>query len=124
MSTKPLIRYRIEFETRRYERPGPQLCTKGVLVGIAGKREEAEKAIERGLELSTVADNRFYITLLYTYLVLGEYDKAGSVSKNQLADYYPFDAAIRDYSNAGKGECEAMTKDAQASRRPGWWSRG
>jgi eukaryotic-like serine/threonine-protein kinase len=92
---------------------------KAFWLAIAGKREEAEKAIDRGLELSTVADNRFYITLLYTYLVLGEYDKAGSVSKNQLADYYPFDAAIRDYSHAGKGECEAMTKDAQASAQAG-----
>src|SRR6266850_1235434 len=92
---------------------------KAFWLAIAGKREEAEKAIDKGLELSTVADNRFYITLLYTYLILGEYDKAGSVSKNQLADYYPFDAAIRDYSRAAKGECEATTKDAKASAQVG-----
>ncbi len=92
---------------------------KAFWLAIAGKREEAEKAIDKGLELSTVADNRFYITLLYTYLILGEYDKAGSVSKNQLADYYPFDAAIRDYSRQAKGECEAMTKDGQASAQAG-----
>jgi len=92
---------------------------KAFWLAIGRKREEAEKSIDRGLELSPVADNRFYITLLYTYLVLGEYDKAGSVSKNQLADYYPFDVAIRDYSHAGKGECEAMTKDAQASAQAG-----
>ncbi|SRR5258705_11455858 len=60
-----------------------------------------------------------YITLLYTYLILGEYDKAGLVSKNQLADYYPFDDAIRDYSRQAKGECEAMTKDGQASAQAG-----
>jgi tetratricopeptide (TPR) repeat protein len=66
-----------------------------------------------------VADNRFYITLLYTYLILVEYDKARSVSKNQLADYYPFDAAVRDYSRQAKGECESMTKDGQSSAQAG-----
>jgi len=36
-----------------------------------------------------------------------------------LADYYPFDDAIRDYSRQAKGECEAMTKDGQASAQAG-----
>ncbi len=92
---------------------------KAFWLATAGKREEAEKAIDKGLELSTVADNRFYITLLYTYLVLAEYEKAALVSRNQLADYYPFDATIRDYSRQAKGECEAMTKDGQASAETG-----
>lgn len=92
---------------------------KAFWLSVVGKREDAEKAIDKGLELETVADNRFYITLLYTYLALGEYDKAGNVSKNHLADYYPFDIAVRDYSRQASGDCATMTREGQAAAQVG-----
>ncbi len=66
-----------------------------------------------------MADNRFYITLLYTYLRLGEYEKASLIARNQLSEYYPFEAAITEYSHQAKGECDAMIKDGQASAQSG-----
>lgn len=92
---------------------------KAFWLAIAGKREEAKQTIDKGLELSSVADNRFYITLLYTYLRLGEFDKASAIAKNQIADYYPFDAAINEYSHQAKGECETEIKEGQASAQSG-----
>lgn len=75
--------------------------------------EESKSAISKALELSTVADNRFYITLIYAYVLTAEYEKASSIAKNQLAEYYPFDTLVSGYAHRARNEYDAAIRDFQ-----------
>ncbi|MFQ5885126.1 MAG: tetratricopeptide repeat protein, partial [Thermoplasmata archaeon] len=84
-----------------------------LVVGRNG-REQAEKAIEKGLELKKYADVSFYRPLFGTYLMMSEYEKASSIVKSQLSRTRPFlDVLVRAHVHQAKGEYEDAIRDFQ-----------
>ncbi len=76
--------------------------------------EQAEKAIEKGLELKHAANRSFYLSLFGTYLRMGEYEDASSIAKGQLSTINPLlDVVVRAHVHQAKGEYEEAIKQFQ-----------
>ena len=82
--------------------------------------ENAKQAIEKGLALKHVADFGFYSSLFEVYLMMGEYEKALALAKEQLVFYIPFlDVVVKAYVYRAKGEYNEAIKDFQTVTQQG-----
>jgi len=78
-------------------------------------RQQAEMAIEKGLELKHAANWYFYFPLFDTYLRMGEYENPASIAKSHLSRIFPFlDVLVRAHVHQAKGEYEEAISDYQA----------
>ena len=83
---------------------------------VAGRndRRQAEKAIEKGLELKHAANWLFYKNLFWTYLRMDKHENAFSIAKSQLSTTLAFlDVVVRAHVHQAKGEYEAAIRDFQ-----------
>ncbi|HYE66613.1 MAG TPA: protein kinase, partial [Pyrinomonadaceae bacterium] len=85
-----------------------------ILIEGWNKREEAERAVEKGLDLKDAAHRSFYNPLYGYYLLTGEYEKASSLAKNQLALSCTLcDVEVGAYFHRAKGEYDAAIRGFQ-----------